>query len=70
LGKDVGLQAFTARKLDIKKILLMGDNCIPNFGGDNSGEVPWKTVKARKERHRMDSKLMIVLLYVMKWKAA
>jgi hypothetical protein len=48
----------------------MGDNCVPNFGGDNSGEVLWKTDKAREERYRMDSKLMIVLLYVMKWKAA
>jgi hypothetical protein len=66
----VGLQAFTARKLGIKKILRMGDSCIPNFGGDNSGEVPWKTDKARKERHMMDSKLIFVLLYVMKWKAA
>jgi len=66
LGKEVGLQTFTARKGDIGKLLRIGDNCLQNFGGDTCGEVPWKTGKTREERHRMDSKLMVVLLYVMK----
>jgi hypothetical protein len=60
------LQTFTARKVDIGKLLRIGDNCVQNFGGDTSGEVPCKTGKPREERHRMDYKLMFVLLYVMK----
>ena len=67
MGEEVGLQTFTERKVDIGKLLRIGDKCVHNFGGDISGEVPWKTGKTKYERRRMDSHTDGCVLYVVKW---
>jgi hypothetical protein len=45
LGKEVGLQTFTARKVDVGELLRIGDNCVRNFG-----ETPLEKFLGRQAR--------------------